>query len=245
MGPSPKVFSSDRISISERHSPFSSLKIGDIFPSIRKYEASSKWKDSHRTKDKCSCYDKLKVCRKCLARPHPSAPRAGTSGFRPPEVLIKHKEQTTAVDIWACGIIFISILSGKCPFFPPIHDLESLAILMSVFGTKKIENMAKSCGKHVNYSEHLEPVDLKDVVVQLRRSSQACDLKLSPRRSPRHHWGSDNTALPTHAPFLAEEIPDAAFDLLLKLLDVNPFTRVTAADALKHDFFTLNFAMVH
>lgn len=70
MTTSPKVFASDKISLSERHSPFSSLKIGDIFPSIRKYEASSKWKggSSSRSKDKCSCFDKLKVCRKCLAR---------------------------------------------------------------------------------------------------------------------------------------------------------------------------------
>lgn len=248
MTTSPKVFSSDKISLSERHSPFSSLKIGDIFPSIRKYESSGKWKggsSSSRTKDKCSCFDKLKVCRKCLARPHPSAPRAGTSGFRPPEVLLKHKEQTTAVDIWASGIILISILSGRCPFFPAIHDLESLAILMSVFGTKKIEDMAKSCGKHVNYSEHFEPVDLKGIVLKLRRASQTCDSKSSsPRRSPRHHWCTDN-ALPTHAPFLAEEIPDACFDLLFKLLDVNPFTRISADDALKHDFFNLQFSVLH
>lgn len=57
----------------------------------------------------------------------------------------------TAVDIWASGIILISILSGRCPFFPAIHDLESLVILMSVFGTKKIEDMAKSCGKETKH----------------------------------------------------------------------------------------------
>merc|ERR1712135_28394 len=145
---------------------------------------------------------------------------------------------TTAVDVWAAGVILISILSGRCPFFPAIHDLESLTILMSVFGTKKIQEMAKTCGKHVSSSEHFDPVDLKDVVLKLRRSSQTCDMKnSSPRRSPRHHWCTDKNTLPTHAPFLAEEIPDSCFDLLFKLLDVNPFTRITAADALNHDFF--------
>jgi len=34
----------------------------------------------------------------------------------------------------------------------------------------------------------------------------------------------------------ADDIPDSAFDLLHRLLDVNPFSRVTAADALKHPF---------
>jgi len=34
----------------------------------------------------------------------------------------------------------------------------------------------------------------------------------------------------------ANEIPDSAFDLLRRLLDLNPFSRVAAADALKHPF---------
>ena len=34
------------------------------------------------------------------------------------------------------------------------------------------------------------------------------------------------------------DIPDSAFDLLHRLLDLNPFKRITAADALKHAFIT-------
>ena len=39
-----------------------------------------------------------------------------------------------------------------------------------------------------------------------------------------------------HRAQCASEIPDSAFDLLLRLLDLNPFSRVTAADALNHMF---------
>ena len=34
----------------------------------------------------------------------------------------------------------------------------------------------------------------------------------------------------------AGEIPDIAFDLLHRLLDLNPFSRITAAESLMHPF---------
>lgn len=43
----------------------------------------------------CSCCGHPQVCRRCLAKPAQYAARAGTSGFRPPEVLLKHPRQTT------------------------------------------------------------------------------------------------------------------------------------------------------
>ena len=58
-----------------------------------------------------------KVCSKCLNRKAQRAPRAGTPGFRPPEVLLKFEHQTTAVDIWAAGVILLCILSRTYPFF--------------------------------------------------------------------------------------------------------------------------------
>lgn len=34
-----------------------------------------------------------------------------------------------------------------------------------------------------------------------------------------------------------KNIPNSAFDLLEKLLDLNPYTRITAEEALRHPFF--------
>jgi len=39
-----------------------------------------------------------------------------------------------------------------------------------------------------------------------------------------------------------ERVPDSAFGLLRSLLDPNPHTRITAEEALKHDFFSENIA---
>lgn len=44
--------------------------------------------------EKCYCFGKGKVCSLCLVRPAQVAPRAGTPGFRAPEVLLKHPAQT-------------------------------------------------------------------------------------------------------------------------------------------------------
>ena len=59
----------------------------------------------------CTCPGSLSVCVTCLALPHLHAARAGTPGFRPPEVLLKCRRQTVAVDMWAAGVILLSILA--------------------------------------------------------------------------------------------------------------------------------------
>jgi hypothetical protein len=49
-------------------------------------------------KPKCPCYKKSQLCEVCLGRQRKlTAPRAGTPGFRPPEVLLKSVQQTTGM----------------------------------------------------------------------------------------------------------------------------------------------------
>lgn len=60
----------------------------------RAYKCRSNHKqDSSRRK--CDCLGKPRSCHHCTNLPGQQAPRAGTPGFRPPEVLIKHPQQTT------------------------------------------------------------------------------------------------------------------------------------------------------
>lgn len=51
--------------------------------------------DKHSASAHCKCYGKASICNICLVRKAMEAPRAGTPGFRPPEVLLKHPHQTT------------------------------------------------------------------------------------------------------------------------------------------------------
>ena len=74
-----------------------------------------------------------KVCSKCLNRKAQRAPRAGTPGFRPPEVLLKFEHQTTAVDIWAAGVILLCILSRTYPFFRAPGNYNSIILISRIF----------------------------------------------------------------------------------------------------------------
>lgn len=88
-----------------------------------------------------------KICSVCMAKPSQSTPQAGTSGFRTFEVLLKCPNQSFAIDIWSVGIIFLSLLSGKYPFFKARDDMASIMQIIMVFGSTKCVDTAKSLGK--------------------------------------------------------------------------------------------------
>jgi len=89
------------------------------------------------------------------------APRAGTRGFRAPEVLLKCSQQSVEIDIWSAGVILLSILSCRYPFFNSPDDLTSLAEIGALRGTKELEEVALLLGRKVSFPMKLEKWDLK------------------------------------------------------------------------------------
>ncbi|KAJ7492777.1 kinase-like protein [Mycena latifolia] len=75
-------------------------------------------------------------------RPTSKANRAGTRGFRAPEVLLKCSEQTGAIDVWAAGTILLFFLTGKFPLFQCTDDNEALMEIAVILGKKKMEKTA-------------------------------------------------------------------------------------------------------
>ncbi|CCM02322.1 uncharacterized protein FIBRA_04414 [Fibroporia radiculosa] len=75
-------------------------------------------------------------------RPPSKANRAGTRGFRAPEVLFKCGEQTGAIDVWSAGMILLFFLTGKFPLFHSSDDVQALMELAAIFGKKKMERIA-------------------------------------------------------------------------------------------------------
>ena len=75
-------------------------------------------------------------------RPSVRANRAGTRGFRAPEVLFKCPDQTPAIDIWSAGIILLSFLLRRVPLFNSNDDTEALLELATIFGQRRMEQCA-------------------------------------------------------------------------------------------------------
>lgn len=163
----------------------------------------------HTNEVNCECLKASQVCSVCKARPDLVAARAGTPGFRAPEVLLKYLLQTTLIDVWSAGVIFASLLSGRYPFFRNIDDMTALAEIITVLGTKRVTKAAKELNKTLIVSNEYSPMNLKDLCERLRNDptftapDSAYDLLdklLDP--NPKHRL-SATTAL-SH-PFFADD----------------------------------------
>lgn len=226
--------------------------LGELLPEVKKrlknVQISSNEND-HQQKNA-----EQRKCYKCSASKK-TVPRAGTSGFRAPEVLIHCPHQTTAVDIWSAGVMFLSLLSGRYPFFKPVDDLESLVQLVALFGTEKLKELARTCGKKLSAPYYCSGHDIRSVVEHFRKIAieqtklddfvkptvaAKTQCEQSDLSNPHSQKPIRKPVVSQHYPhrYNTEEIPCSAYRLLERLLDVNPMTRITAKDALNHKFFT-------
>ncbi|KAI5608892.1 cell division cycle 7-related protein kinase isoform X1, partial [Silurus asotus] len=193
----------------------------------------------------CTCYMTDRICNVCLSRKQQVAPRAGTPGFRAPEVLTKCPDQGTAIDMWSTGVILLSLLSGRYPFFKANDDLMALTQIMTIRGSRETIQAAKKFGKAVVCSRELPRLDLRILCEALRGVRPCGDESLPAAFRASRHPTDRGRAEKRSGVGNAEEsdargwdrVPDDVYDLLDKLLDLNPETRISAASALQHPAF--------
>ncbi|KAK0849743.1 Cell division control protein 7 [Friedmanniomyces endolithicus] len=75
------------------------------------------------------------------------ANRAGTRGFRAPEVLLKCTAQNSLIDVWSCGIILLTFISKRFPFFHSADDIDAFIELCCIFGKKRMRDTASLHGQ--------------------------------------------------------------------------------------------------
>lgn len=157
-----------------------------------------------------SCFEELKTVNSEEANTQSSFPTfsVGTHGYKPPEVLLKSEVITTAVDVWSAGVILLTILTRRYPFFTCHDDLDSLCQIANIIGTEKLKEAAIECHRQIVFPFDVKTTDLKLIVIAY-----------NPRIFDLH-------------------LPDTIFDLLSKMLDPFPSKRITALEAIHHPYFT-------
>ncbi|CAL2259118.1 unnamed protein product [Prunus armeniaca] len=139
-------------------------------------------------------------------------PCAGTKGFRAPEVLLRSPHQGPKVDIWSAGVTLLYLIIGRTPFFgDPEQNIKDIAKLR---GSEELWEVAKLHDRESSF-----PVDLYST-----ESLPSIKLQDWCRRS-------------TKRPDFFKEIPRPLFDLVDNCLTVNPRVRISAEEALRHEFF--------
>ncbi|KAF3403830.1 Cell cycle serine/threonine-protein kinase hsk1 [Penicillium rolfsii] len=148
---------------------------------------------------------------KADSRPSRRANRAGTRGFRAPEVLFKCTSQTTKIDMWSVGVILLTLLGRRFPFFNSADDIDAMIEMSSIFGTRRMKAAAAMHGQI--FETNLPTIGEKGYSWEklVKWSSCVEDLTESESQATR---------------------------LLAGLMELDPSKRLSAEEALNHEFFT-------
>ena len=154
------------------------------------------------------------------SRPSRRANRAGTRGFRAPEVLFKCTEQGTKIDIWSAGVILLTILSRRFPFFNSADDVEAMIEIATIYGNKRMKQCAQLHGA------------VLETTIPTIGSGGFTMEKIIMWSTCRNSDGD-------------QEIPlDAGERLAVKFLErcleLDPNKRISAEECLQHDFLRVD-----
>ncbi|RAH48396.1 serine/threonine protein kinase CDC7 [Aspergillus brunneoviolaceus CBS 621.78] len=145
------------------------------------------------------------------SRPSRRANRAGTRGFRAPEVLFKCTSQTTKIDMWSAGVILLTLLGRRFPFFNSADDVDAMIEMASIFGTRRMKIAAAMHGQI--FETNIPTIGEKGYSWEKLVKWASCVEELT-------------------------ESEKQATRLLAGLMELDPNKRFSAKEALQHEFFT-------
>ncbi|CAG8225735.1 unnamed protein product [Penicillium salamii] len=166
----------------------------------------------------------LKICDFGLAREQ-DAQMTGyvaTRYYRAPEIMLTWQKYTYAVDMWSVGCILAEMILGR-PLFPGKDHVYQFTLITEILGKPSEEVMKRVFSSStLNFVQSLpdtKPVGLASVLGDVDPQGKSCSF-----------W-----RIPPRFCFLLTSTPKA-LDLLEKMLKIDPYERITTADALKHPY---------
>lgn len=149
-------------------------------------------------------------------RPSRRANRAGTRGFRAPEVLFKCTEQTTKLDIWSAGVILLTIMSRRFPFFNSADDVEAMIEIATIFGHRRMR---------IAGQQHGCMFDTTIPTIGQNGFDLGKIIMWSTLRDEKKQPFSDDERI--------------ALDFLARCMELDPSKRIDADEALEHEFLMM------
>lgn len=141
------------------------------------------------------------------SRPQMRAQRAGTRGFRAPEVLFRSSRQNRSIDIWSVGVSFLVMCTKQYPFFNSIDDTDAIVEIATIFGHEEMRKAAKNYERV--WRSNLSTIPNERIPFEKIVSS------LNPEFN----------------------LPSEGYDLLYRMLDLVSENRISAEESLEHPFF--------
>ena len=155
-------------------------------------------------------------------RPSRRANRAGTRGFRAPEVLFKCASQTTKIDVWSVGVILLTMLAQRFPFFNSSDDIDAMIEITSIVGKRRMAACALLHGAVFDCT--IPTVGEKGFPFEKLILWSTCRANVGDRDSEEKEELDYGERL--------------AIKFLERCMDLDPKKRVSATEALQHDFLT-------
>jgi len=172
--------------------------------------------------------------------------RAGTRGYRAPEVLCKTWHQGPALDVWSAGVILLSILTRIYPFFEASDDIHALAEIVHIVGKRPLQLAANRVNRCFKIRNNGQSKERWSSFSSFAKSLLSKHKKQAPSAGGGGVESAENkcgflSALEVkcghNCPKADAEWPDEVWELLESLLIIDQLDRITAKDALELPFF--------
>ena len=132
-------------------------------------------------------------------------------------MLLKCTDQTTKIDVWSAGVILLTILSQRFPFFNSADDVEAMVEIATIWGQRKMRACALLHGSVFECT--IPTVGEKGFTLEKIMLWSTC-------RSKDSLQGEDPL----------NDAEKQAIRFLERCLELDPRKRISAQEALEHEF---------